>query len=215
MLLDALERYAATVGIPLLIAIFWEKLHLWTTHTPDQLTRSAKAAKLDFDTATRGDVSVIFSDTLLVINKAWRRRTTYDPTADGYHLRHPERGFIVADSLATDGKNFVELTEVESGIVNRIMPSKVLETRKDSGRTVVTTESTTESVAKATSVIHLLLEEFEAFGEESAPGRAFDTLARLKTSAAIPIHAYLPQNNTHQVKALFEHTFGISWISEE
>lgn len=158
---------------------------------------------------------MIFSDTLLVVNKTWRRRTTYDPAAEGYHLRHPEHGFIVADALATDGQNFVELTEVESGIINRIMRYKVLETRKDGGRTVVTTESTTESVAKATSIIHLLLEEFEAFGEETAPSRAFDTLARLKTSAAIAIHAYLPQNNTQQVHALLEHTFGISWPSEK
>jgi hypothetical protein len=210
-LLDALQRYADTVHMPLLIGVFWEKLHLWTTHTPDQLSRSEKAAKVSLETATHSDVSVIFSDTLLLIDKHWRRRTTFDPSAEGYHLRHPDRGFIVEDHLATDGENFVQLTEVESGIINRIMRSKVTNTEKQPGRSVVTTESTEESVAKATSIIHLLLEELEVFGEEGAPSRAFDTLARLKLSAGIPIRPFLPQNNTQQVQSLFESTFGISW----
>ena len=209
--LELLERYAVVAGMPLVLAIFWQRLHLWTTHTPDQLTRKARVARLAFDDATRSDVSVIFADTLIVISPTWQRRTTYDPNAKGFHVRHPDRGFIVEDYLATDGSTFVKLTEVESGIINKIMRPKTLKVTKNGTRSIVLTASVTDGVAKASSIVHLLLEEFEAFGEESEPARAFGTLARLKRIAHLPIHAYLPTNNTTQVQRLFERTFGFAW----
>jgi hypothetical protein len=95
---------------------------------------------------------VVFSDTLLLISTDWRRKTTYDPSAVGFHLRHPELGFIVHDHLAVNGKNFVQLSEVESGIINRMMRSKVLDVRRDGIGTTVTSASTTEAVAKASSI---------------------------------------------------------------
>jgi hypothetical protein len=208
-LLETLQRYAETFRLPLLIAIFWQKLHLWTTHTPDQLTRTRKAARIKFDDAIHCDVSVIFSDTLFLISKDWRRRTTYDPDAEGFHLRDSERGFVVEDYLAIDGNNFVELTEVESGIISKIMRPKVIKVERNGKRSVVSVASTRDSVAKASSIVQLLLEQFDAFGEESAPERAFNTLARLKLNAKLPIHPLLPNKVTAEVEALFDHTFGI------
>ena len=206
--LDLLKRYASLVGMPLIIAVFWEKLHLWTTHTPDQLTLTSKVARISFDDAMRNDVSVIFSDTLFVISVDWRRRTTYDPDPKNFHLHDPDRGFIVEDHLAVDGSNFVQLTEVESGIVNRIMRSKVLNVEKNGRQRTVTTASLRDSVAKASSIVHLLLQDFEAFGEEDAPERSLNTLVRLKLNTKMSIQPHLPLKNTPQVKDLFERAFG-------
>jgi len=211
----ALEKYGSVFGVPVLFSVFWEKLHLWTTHTPDQFTRVSKFGKLKFDDAIHGDVSVIFSDTLLLIDTKWQRKITFDPTAEGCHLRHPERGFLVDDHLAVDGENFVQLTEVESGIINKIMRYKVVNVEKDGARSTLTVIGTTDSVAKASSIVHLLLEEFEAFGEESEPARAFNTLVRLKLNVGIPIRPYLPPKATPQMRELFLRTFGFSWPEEE
>ena len=154
---------------------------------------------------------MVFSDTLLVISTDWRRRTMYDPSAEGFHLWDPKRGFIVDDFLAVDGANFVQLSEVESGIINKIMRPKVLSVEKNGVRRVVTTACTMDSVAKASSIVQLLLEEFEAFGEEDEPSRAFNTLARLKLNAKIPIQPYIPKGKTPQLALLFERTLGLTW----
>jgi hypothetical protein len=209
--LDLVGRYANALGLPLLVGVFWEKLRMWTTHTPDQMVHHAKTARIDLDTALRKDLSIVFSDSVMTIGQHWRRRTTYDPNATGFHLRDPHRGYIVEDHLATDGKHFVKLTEVESGIMSKLAPFKVIETTRAHGRRIVMAESQTERATKLSSVLHLLLEDFEAFGDDTQPKVAFDTFTEFKIRASLPTHPGLPDEPTPQVTALFERVFGFTW----
>jgi hypothetical protein len=212
--MDCLQRYAGVLALPLLLAVFWERLHMWTVHTPDQFRTAERHARLSLSHALRNDLAVIFSDSVIPITTTWRRRTTYDPNAEGFHLRHPDRGWIIEDHLATDGKTFVKLSEVESGVLTRLAPFKTLETTIDGPRRTILSENGTERATKLSSVVHLLLEDFDGFGDDTQPDIAFNTFVKFKVDANVATFPGLPEKPTPQVTTLFEHVFGFTWNDE-
>lgn len=213
--MKALQRYADTAGIPLLIAVFWRELAMWTMHLPDQFdVRPSGELFLNHDDALHRDVSAIFSDVLLAIESGWYRRTTYDSGATGFHLRDENLGYIVEDAIRTSQGEFVELTEVESGILNVIYRGNVAHRERSGNKTVVERKSTTAVVTKVSSIINFLMENMDVYNDADAPALAFATAESFRQKLAVSHSSNLPKEMTAETNRLYHHVFGIQ-VEEE
>lgn len=212
--LEQLETYATVVQVPLLISVFWRRIQMWTTHSPDQLTVKPNSRSISLDSALRSDVSFLFSDSLLFIKAGWKRTTTYDPHAVGYHVRDPERGFIIRDTLDVGPGVPVELDEVQSGILEVLFRGKILAEEKADPVVVVTRESQIDAASKVTSIVNFLLGRSDWFQEDDKSRIAFDIASHFIVLLGLTHTANLPKALTPGVTAAAERVFGVH-LSDE
>ncbi|MHB0972335.1 MAG: hypothetical protein ACYC7A_06705 [Thermoanaerobaculia bacterium] len=213
-LLEQLETYAKVIQLPLLISVFWRDIQMWTTHSPDQLSAKRKGRGISLDSALRSDMSFLFSDVLLFVKAGWKRTTTYDPKAVGYHVHDPARGFIIKDVVDVGSGAPVELDEVQSGILEVLFRGRILTEQRTGDFTVVSRESQIDAASKATSIVNFLLARFDWLKEDDKSRIAFDIASHFIVLLGLTHTANLPKALTPGVTAAAERVFGVH-LSDE
>jgi hypothetical protein len=72
------ESYASVLNIPLVFAIYWEKLNGWTLNTPDTFERKASTRKLPMTTAFEIDCGLILGDVSYLVPQSLTRVSRFD-----------------------------------------------------------------------------------------------------------------------------------------
>ena len=96
--LESSLRYAETLGVPLLYAIFWAKLGIWTLNAPDQFKQLSSTIKIDMMTAIQNDLAVLLGDVTIINRPDIVRESRWDPSDKSHDsVHHPEHGALVSD----------------------------------------------------------------------------------------------------------------------
>ena len=132
------ENYAATLGIPLVFAIYWEKVMGWTLNTPDSFERRASTRKLPMTSAFELDCSLILGDVSYLVTQSLTRVSRFDENdVSESSVRHQEYGRLVSD-VAVQGGNRIEMTTLESAAIDSMLRMKKRSVkRSDNGDTEI------------------------------------------------------------------------------
>jgi Holliday junction resolvase len=145
--INALRSYASCMDLPIIIAIYWEKYGFWT-HVPiDVFEEKTKKYKITMEDAYKSDVSPIFGDVSFIVNQPIYRKTTYGD-ANGENPVHEKYGCVLSDSISSDGTNYVDISQIDSAIVDALINMKVESEKKDQGETIVIEKSNNNYVVK-------------------------------------------------------------------
>ena len=157
---DALQSYANIINIPLLIAIYWEKYGFWT-HVPlDIFEEKINKFKITLENAYKSDVSPIFGDISFVIDKPIYRKTTYGTTSEEVPV-HEKYGAILKDSISSDGLNYLDISLIESAIIDAFLNMGVESKNSSDGETVVMEKSKGNYIVKLSNLVIRHLGVFE------------------------------------------------------
>jgi len=118
------KSYAAILDIPLVYAIYWEKLNGWTLNTPDIFEQKASCFKLPLATAFEFDCSLIMGDLSYLVPESLIRVSLFNKnTTSSTSIRHEKYGSLVSD-MAILKKIQIELIGVESAAIDSMMTMK-------------------------------------------------------------------------------------------
>ena len=214
---NALQSYAAVMNLPLLIAIYWVKYGFWT-HVPiDVFEEKTKKYKITLENAYKSDVSPIFGDISFVINKPIYRKTTYG-TASGEVPVHEKYGAIVKDLISSDGINYVDITHLDSAIIDAFINMDVESENINNGETVVIEKSKGHYVVKLSNWVirHLSVFGVEPSFEYADISRRLiiELMKKINITISYAIPSIADNCTNHLYNIAFSNTFVLSRYKE-
>lgn len=208
--LAALKRYCESASIPLLIAILWQKLQLWTVHTPDHFTHKTSTAKIGIRYALANDLSMIFSDSLVVLESGWIRRTIYNRTKKEPHLTGIGKEDIVAQEVSADvGSTFTRLDEVQSAMLNLIFRGKRIEATEQADVLTIVERNTITTATKLSSLVDFLIHRLE-YGKVDGPAVAYRLALKFREHLQLPLARNLSRSLSPLARQLMQRVLSIN-----
>ncbi len=133
--IDLCQNYATALNIPLVFAIYWEKLSGWTLNTPDTFKGKASTRKLPMTKAFEFDCSLILGDVSYFVPQSLTRISRFDKKGvSESSVRHEKYGRLVSD-VAVLGNNRIEMNRRESAAIDSMVPMNIDEKRLANGQT--------------------------------------------------------------------------------
>lgn len=115
------ERYAAKLQIPLVYAVYWERLSVWTLNTPDTFEQKSSSRKLPMSSAIELDCGAILGDISHMVSPALIRVSRYSTqNVTGNLVRHKKYGRLVSD-VASLGERKLEMNSLESAALDSML----------------------------------------------------------------------------------------------
>jgi hypothetical protein len=208
---NALQSYSKCMNIPIIIAIYWEKYGFWT-HVPiDVFEVKPKKYKITLENAHNADVSSIFGDVSFLVNKLIYRKTTYGYSKEEVTV-HKKYGAVLSDSISSDGINYVEISHIDSAIIDALITMEVESEKKDNGNTIVIEKSKGNYVIKLSNWV---IRHLGVFGVE--PGFEYADISRrlileLMKKINIPISHGIPVIAGSTTNNLYELAFSDTYV---
>ncbi|MCP5158999.1 MAG: hypothetical protein H6974_00860 [Gammaproteobacteria bacterium] len=215
---DSLQTYANIMQTPLIIAVYWEKYGFWT-HVPlDVFEEKTKKLKITLENAYKSDVSPIFGDISFVINKTIRRKTTYG-TSNKEVPVHQKYGAILTDSISSDGINYIDISHIESAIIDAFLNMEVESENSSNDETLVIEKSKGTYVIKLSNLIirHLGVFEVEPSFEYADFSRReiVEFLKKLDVTVSYGIPAVSKDITRKLYNTAFADTFVLNHFQQE
>lgn len=130
------EKYASTLNIPLVYAVYWHRLSVWTLNTPDSFVQKSSTRKLELTTAFELDCGGVLGDISFLVPQSLARVTVFDHQAPPGGIRHETLGTIVSDVVSVGKKEFA-LTTVETAAVDCILSMRDVSKTVDGSKTTI------------------------------------------------------------------------------
>ncbi|WP_192551988.1 hypothetical protein [Pseudomonas sp. IzPS59] len=119
----ALNNYARDNGMPLLIAIYWERLGYWT-HNCLENFEGKKKNKITWDKAIMNDMSHLLSDYAYMVSKPFYRKTVFSQTVEEKGVRHKDYGAYHSSFVGLNPESLRESDVMESSVIDAIFQAK-------------------------------------------------------------------------------------------
>jgi hypothetical protein len=162
--LNACVEYSKIVDNTFLYAIYWDKYQTWTFNAIENFEVKTKKHKITFFDAIKNDLSVIIGDITFVINQPIYRKTTCDKSiTNSKNPQHQKFGTIISDSVSINNTNFIEIEIFESAVIDSSIKMKVIDTKIDGNKTIITEISDSNYFFKLST---LTLRHLSIFGVE-------------------------------------------------
>lgn len=203
---DLCERYAATLRIPLVYVVYWEKFSAWTLTTPDAFERGASARRLPVTSAFERDCGLILGDISYVVPPALTRVSRYHsqgevPEDSSGHKKHGRRVF----DMASLGTTRVEMNELESAAVDSMLTmTQVSSTRREAGETELVERPDNLHLLKLSSWINRHLAIFGMQPTEERAHVSAHVITDFMEKLGCPPARLFPANRSPQMQALAE-----------
>ena len=163
---DLRANYASALNIPLVYAIYWEKLNGWTLNTPDTFERKSSTRKMPMTTAFEFDCSLILGDMSYFVPQSLTRVSCFDETiVSDTSVRHEEYGGLVSDIVMLGDKR-IDMTNLESAAIDSMMTMKSRDAERADGKTKLVETPDENYMLKLSSWITRHLTNFNATPSE-------------------------------------------------
>jgi Holliday junction resolvase len=208
---NSLLQYADCVGLPIIIAIYWEKYSFWT-HVPfDVFEEKAKQFKITIENAFKSDISPIFGDVSFILNRALYRKTIYGKSTQEAPM-HEKYGSVFSDTISLDGKDYFNISSIESAIIDALINMKIESESKDNDTIVVIEKSSNNYLIKLSNWV---LRHLAIFGVE--PNFEYADMSRrliidLMKKLSITMSYGIPAIDSLVTRNLFEKAFSGSIV---
>jgi hypothetical protein len=212
---EALAAYASAVNIPLLFAIYWRRVLLWTLNTLDQFTAKRQEYGLSLFTAIQDDLSVMLGDVSFLISP-FRLTSRLNQSANSSErdVRHEEFGYVVRTELEIN-KRILGLSSAEMALVDSLTKLRREAVERD-GAFVTLTECSDELlVPNLTSILMRLLATFNVKLSEKDLGAARGVVLNSLYRFGVDRTLMMPARRTATADALFRQAFEGSWLLEQ
>lgn len=130
------EKYASTLNIPLVYAVYWQRHSAWTLNTPDSFVPKSSTRKLELTTAFELDCGTVLGDISFLIPQSIARVTVFDHQAPPDGIRHETLGTLVSDDIRVGDREFA-LTTVETAAVDSILSMRDVSKTVDGSKTTI------------------------------------------------------------------------------
>lgn len=158
--LNACVDYSKVANIPFLYAIYWEKYQTWTLNAVENFEVKTKQHKIKIFDAVKNDISVILGDITFYITQPIYRKTVCDNSiVDESKTRHVKYGAILSTYISMDNTSYAEIQSIESAIVDSSIKMKIIDTKVEGSKTIITEVSDSNYFLKLSTLIlrHLAL----------------------------------------------------------
>jgi hypothetical protein len=133
----ALMNYARDHKVPLLLAIYWERLGYWTHNVVSHLS-GKKGNKLTWQEAIKNDVSHIFGDYTFVVAMPFYRQTTFHSRESNGSARHEKYGYFTSVLVGNRLDRMTEYSVIESSAIDSMFRARETNCTKENDSFVVT-----------------------------------------------------------------------------
>lgn len=147
------HSYAKISKHPFLYAIFWENWNSWTLNTIDQFEEKSSVLKIDIETALKDDLSVIYGNVTYYIPPLKRIAIFDSSIQDTARIQHGEYGTAISDKLTKDGINFIDLTPMDSSVIDSFIQMRVISVKEEGNITHLIEESNSTYMLKVLSIV--------------------------------------------------------------
>lgn len=194
----SLQNYASDNKIPLLIAIYWEKLGYWTHNCLENFGKK-KNYKIHVFEAIKNDLSHILSDYSYIIDQKFYRRTKFKKIIQDDVAYHENYGEIINVEISKDGITYKKYTLLESAIIDSIFTMKEVNKNTYGEETVLIDETRDyPMIVKLTNWIIRVLEVTNAKPDERINDKPLAQWIRILIVELMKDLGYM---NTYQIPA--------------
>jgi hypothetical protein len=200
---DLCQSYASTLGIPLVCAIYWEKLSGWTMNTVDSFERRTSTYKIPLTTAFELDCSGIVGDMAHLIFPGLVRiaRFSKQDVTDKC-MRHEKFGRRISDVAVMRDKR-VEMVTLESAAIDSMMEMKALKvTEFENGETELIEGTEDLYLLKLSSWVTRHIAIFQAEPNDTLANMSANYIVGLMKKLDCPIFHMFPMDRTEELKRL-------------
>jgi hypothetical protein len=207
--ITALQTYATTCNIPILIAIFWAQYSLWTLNSIDQFTLTSSTFKISLTDAFANNLSGLLGDYNIIFPSSIYRKTIYDKSVEYPEAAvHEVHGPVTKELISRDGVEFLPLEAMESAVIDSLLSMAEIKV-SETGSLTETLEMSGQNYMPLLSTLilrHLGTTPGLGFSEHLAKVSRlyiFDLVAKLNLQISIQI----PKNRTTVTDNLFNEAF--------
>jgi len=197
------QQYASALNIPLVYAVYWELLSVWTVNTVDSFENKSSSRKLPMTTAFELDCSAILGDVSFLVRSALVRQsrfTKHGVTPDC--VQHHKYGRLLADRVDL-GEKRVDMTSLESAAIDSMLAMK-LRSEKNVGDGVTELVETTDEIymLKLSSWITRHLGLFKMAPSEQYANVSAHVINDLMKKLDCPVMHLFPTDGTEELKRI-------------
>lgn len=199
------ERYAAKLQIPLLYAVYWERLSGWTLNTPDTFERKSSIRKLPITSAFDLDCGAIFGDISHMVPPALVRISRFSvQNVTDSPVRHETYGRLVS-AVASLGDRRVEMSILESAAIDSMLTmTRVKETNLGNGETELIETPDSVYMLKLSSWITRHLAIFKTQPTEQYANMSAHVIMEFMKKLDCPLLHLFPSGRSKQLERLEE-----------
>lgn len=199
------ERYAARLQIPLVYAVYWERLSVWTLNTPDTFERKSSSRKLPMTSAFELDCGAILGDISHMVPPALVRVSRFSTqNVTDSSVRHEKYGRLVTD-MASLGDHMVEMTSLESAVIDSMLTmTQVNEANLGNGETELTETPDNVYLLKLSSWITRHLAIFKTQPSEQYANMSAYVITEFMKKLDCPVLHMFPSGRSKQLEQLYE-----------
>lgn len=199
------QAYAAALKIPLVYAVYWEKVCGWTMNTVDSLEQKSSSYKLALTRAIELDCSAIVGDISHLVPPALVRvsRFSKNEVLDD-SVRHEQYGRLLSD-IAILGEQQVEMTSLESAAIDSMILMKRQEsTELGNGETEVVESPDDIYLIKLSSWVTRHIAMFGVTPSERLANMSGYTITELMKKLDCPVVHLFPTGRTKELARMDE-----------
>ena len=152
-----LKEYSDVKRVPLLIAIFWKKNHIWTINSIEAFSEKSSCFKISFENAYLNDLSAIFGDYTYIFPSTWYRKSQYinaDCKNEEYPYSHEIYGKTIYDSLSTDNVQYTKINFLQAAVLDSAFDFKEISHEQiDEKTTLIESSCNSPLVYKLSSLL--------------------------------------------------------------
>lgn len=199
------ERYAATLQIPLVYAVYWERLGGWTLNTPDTFELKSSRRKLTMTSAIELDCGAILGDISHMVPPALVRVSRWSLlNVTDRSIRHEKYGRLVTDT-ASLGDCKVEMTGMESAAIDSMLNmSRIKETALGNGEFELTESPDSVYILKLSSWITRHLAVIKTPPSERDANVSAHVITEFMKKLECPLLHLFPKERSTQITRLDE-----------
>jgi len=196
------KNYATALNVPLVFAIYWEKLNGWTLNTSDTFEGKASTRKLPMTTAFEFDCGLILGDVSYFVPQSLTRVSRFDKNGvSESSVRHEKYGRLVSD-VAVLGDNRIEMTSMESAAIDSMMTMNRDEKRLANGQTELLGNLDENYMLKLSSWITRHLSLFNTKPNEQYANVSAHVISNLMNNLGCPPRHMFPSGRSNELKRL-------------
>jgi hypothetical protein len=210
---ENLSNYGRVLGVPILYAIYWKEMQCWTLNTIEHFEKKKSNYKISLQQAFTNDISVILGDISFLINHSIIRKSICDSSqqSDEYPVNE-KYGSIIKDEVSINGKDFFEITPIESAIIDSTITMKITKQERKGSITEIIEESDIIYMLKLST---LIMRHLAVFGTKLSSMKALlsrHTIHEFMGKLGINKTYMLPIDKTATTDLLFSQAFESTWV---
>ncbi|MCF8129409.1 MAG: hypothetical protein K9N10_12915 [Deltaproteobacteria bacterium] len=150
---DLCSDYSKTISSPLIYAIYWEILNTWTFNVIDQFESKSSILKINIQESIKNDLSAIYGNVNYIIPPLTRISVFDSSLSRTDKPSHEKYGVVVSDSLSTNNKTFIELSDIDGSVLDSCIPLVEHSQEFEGSKTTIIEKSENTNFFKLLNVI--------------------------------------------------------------